>query len=78
MKSDHTHTCAQCGFVWTCLHFDEKKCRKSGVFKAPKVNGGGPYCELCRHIIMAERLASHRGFELKTELIPKLPSGFTP
>ncbi len=55
----HSHDCCECGFTWTCEH--GTKCK---VVVAAKVNKDGPFCELCRHAIMAIRYAAARRMDL--------------
>lgn len=52
------HTCVICRHKWQSL--DSKTERH--VITAAKVNKDGPYCDMCRHLEMAERYALARGF----------------
>lgn len=58
-----TFTCCVCGNEWK--EPDAKLARQIKV--ASKVNQDGPYCELCRHLTMAERYASARGYKMLGE-----------
>lgn len=58
-------TCETCDCQWQQM-FDHKKRQTEASEKrktklAAKVNGQGPFCELCRHLEMAPRNAAHRG-----------------
>ena len=52
-------TCQSCGFDWDALDGTHDKIRQ-----AAKVNSEGPFCDLCRHLEMAERFARYRGMRL--------------
>jgi hypothetical protein len=58
---EHAHTCCRCGYTWVCLQGVVQKCP---VTVAQRVNHDGPYCELCRHLEMAQRHAQLRGITL--------------
>lgn len=61
MKAEfHCHYCELCGHQWRCEQ-TKKKCDASGTGRAAKVNGIGPYCDMCLHLIMAARYAKARG-----------------
>ena len=49
-----------CRFQWESVSERIAK----GVRQAAKVNGCGPYCELCRNLIMAYRVCELRGISL--------------
>jgi len=51
----HGHRCCCCDIFYAC---EEKRCKAE---HAAKVNGTGPYCNVCRNGIMFMRYAWHRG-----------------
>jgi len=64
----HTHTCATptCRYTWTCL---TGRCQTE---HAAKVNGQGPWCDLCRHVEMAQRYARARSITLAVAWPPSV------
>lgn len=56
---DIVHVCCVCGVHF---HSATKKDARHTI-EAVKVNKGGPYCELCRQLEMAARIAEARGYD---------------
>lgn len=54
----HEHVCARCDHHWDCLI--GRMNDKCYVRHAAKTNKGGPFCDLCMHIVMAKRFAVAR------------------
>jgi hypothetical protein len=54
----HRHTCTSCGHRWSCA--EAKPLARCEVAKAARVNGEGPYCQLCLWLGMARRAATLR------------------
>ena len=52
------HVCYVCGSKWT----SEDQATARRVELAAKINGTGPYCNLCLHLEMASRYAEARGY----------------
>lgn len=67
-ETDHSHTCACCGFTYQCRFYNLKHCQTRGVLKAAAINRQGPFCDVCRHLIMATRTAQARGWGLFWEI----------
>ena len=65
------HRCTLCGYEWESVSERIAK----GVRQAAKVNSCGPYCELCRNLVMAYRVAELRGISL-TEAVAERQSKF--
>ncbi len=65
-KGFHRHICETCAHQWDCLQ--GTKCK---VETAAKVNGAGPFCELCLHLELVKRHASVRGLS-PSQLIDRL------
>jgi hypothetical protein len=57
MIAPHSHTCASCGFTWACLLVAKPRQRVCVVDAARAVNHTGPFCELCRTLTEASRVA---------------------
>ena len=53
------HVCCICSHRF----FSETKKDAKHVVNAIKVNRDGPYCELCRQLEMAARIATMRGYD---------------
>lgn len=51
-----------CAYCWHPITFESERDKKKTIIAA-KVNGEGPYCELCRCLIMAQRIAINRGWD---------------
>lgn len=56
----HTHSCSRCTFQWFCLAVMKPNQKVCQVDVAVHQNKQGPFCELCRHLIMAKRVAQTR------------------
>lgn len=64
----HDHTCILCAHVWPCREITKPSCK---VHVAARVNKDGPYCLLCHHITMAQRVAQARGLNLTVSATPR-------
>jgi hypothetical protein len=67
-QTDHSHTCQCCGHTYACQFYNLKHCQTKGVLKAVQINRQGPFCSVCAKLIMATRLAAHRGWKLEWKL----------
>lgn len=67
----HRHTCESCAYPWDCLQ--GVKCQ---VATAAKVNGQGPYCDLCMHLTMAIHAAQARGWRYVAADIVRVRAGY--
>jgi len=57
LNQKHEHRCCCCDIVYPC---EEARCKAE---QAAKVNGTGPYCNVCRTGIMFMRYALNRGID---------------
>ena len=61
----HTHTCADCGYLWPCMAMaDKPKAKVCIVAEAARSNKQGPFCYLCLKIREVEAAADLRGIKL--------------
>lgn len=67
----HDHRCARCGDGWRCDAPNKPTATKCMVTVAVSVNKTGPFCELCRLIVMVKRLAHARGLD-RASLLTRL------
>lgn len=56
--------CDMCGHEWESLNFME-------IYAAAKVNQAGPYCELCRNLVMATRAAALRNLTITEAVLQR-------
>lgn len=59
----HNHACARCGDLWQCDAPNKRKATKCMVTVAVSVNKTGPFCELCRLVVMVKRIAHAHGLD---------------
>ncbi len=68
MPCNVTYTCANCGYTTLCE--DQREVRR--IKEAAKINGTGPFCDLCRHVDMAARYAEIRGFDAVADQLRRI------
>jgi hypothetical protein len=70
--NQHNHSCARCLHEWPCTVWMEKPKRKVCIVtEAARVNKQGPFCELCRGLLIAEAAANLRGLRISYVVEPK-------